>query len=99
MLLVRRQIGSQISLESVAASLAVHAVTLSRLFKQQTGENFIRFVVREKMRQAAKLLAETDRKVGDIAGQVGYTDYRYFTLLFKQEYGLTPSEYRKQKYG
>ncbi|MFB9275709.1 response regulator transcription factor [Cohnella cellulosilytica] len=96
MRLVRRQIGGQVGLESVASSLSVHSVTLSRLFKQQTGENFVRFVVREKMKQAAKLLAETDRKAADIAEQVGYTDYRYFALLFKQAHGFTPSEYRKR---
>ncbi|TVY06845.1 response regulator transcription factor [Paenibacillus cremeus] len=99
MQLVLRNIGGSISLESVAASLSVHSVTLSRIFKQHTGENFVRYVVRQKMKQAERLVLESDRKVGDIADEVGYADYRYFTLLFKQAYGLTPTDYRKKHRG
>lgn len=94
--LVHRHKGADINLESVASALSVHSVTLSRLFKQQTGENFVRYVVRHKMKQAERLLLESELKVGEIAEQVGYADYRYFSQLFKQAYGLSPSEYRKR---
>ncbi|MBD2848143.1 response regulator [Paenibacillus sp. IB182496] len=87
--------GSEISLEAVAASLSVHPVTLSRMFKQETGENFVRYVVRYKMNLAARLLKEGDRKAGQIAEEVGYADYRYFSQLFKTMHGTSPAAYRK----
>jgi two-component system response regulator YesN len=96
MQIISRYKGATINLESVATQLYIHPVTLSRIFKQQTGENFIRYVVRQKMKQAEKLLMESDKKVSDIAEEVGYTDYKYFSVLFKQNYGLSPSEYRKK---
>jgi YesN/AraC family two-component response regulator len=94
--IVSRHKGADINLESVASQLYIHPVTLSRIFKQQTGENFIRYVVRQKMKQAEKLLLESDKKVGVIAEEVGYTDYKYFSVLFKQNYSLSPTEYRKK---
>ncbi|MCS7464134.1 response regulator [Paenibacillus doosanensis] len=96
MQLVHRHKGADINLESVAAALSVHSVTLSRIFKQHTGENFVRYVVRHKMKQAERQLVESDKKVGEIAEEAGYADYRYFSQLFKQAYGLSPSEYRKR---
>ncbi|MFH5184128.1 helix-turn-helix transcriptional regulator [Paenibacillus sp. TAB 01] len=99
MQLVSKYKGANINLESVAAALCVHAVTLSRIFKQQTGENFIRYAVRQKMKQAERLLRESDKKIGEIAEEAGYADFRYFSHLFKQAYGMSPSEYRKRQQG
>lgn len=99
MQLVSKYKGANINLESVAAALSVHAVTLSRIFKQQTGENFIRYAVRQKMKQAERLLRESDKKIGEIAEEAGYADFRYFSHLFKQAYGMSPSEYRKRQQG
>ena len=84
-----------LNLETVAAAVGVHPVTLSRMFKKQTGMNFHRYLVKYRLRHAALLLVSTDKPVNEIADAVGYVDYRYFRKLFKQEYGMTPSEYRK----
>jgi YesN/AraC family two-component response regulator len=84
-----------LSLEHVADAVGVHPVTLSRVFKQQTEMNFVRYVVRRRMRDAQSLLLKSDKKINEISEEVGYADYRYFRTLFKKEYGLTPSEYRK----
>ncbi|WP_165972249.1 response regulator transcription factor [Paenibacillus piri] len=93
--LVAHYTDRDISLESVAAQLDIHPVTLSRMFKQHTGENFIHYVTRERMKLAERLLVDSDKKVSDISEQVGYGDHRYFSFLFKKTYGMTPSDYRK----
>jgi YesN/AraC family two-component response regulator len=74
----------------------VHSVTLSRIFKQQTGMNFVKYVVRCRLKRAQHLLLKTDKKIDEISEEIGYIDYRYFRNLFKKEFGLTPSEYRKK---
>ncbi|MFE5322095.1 response regulator [Paenibacillus sp. NPDC056579] len=96
MQLVHRYKAADINLESVAAALSIHSVTLSRIFKQQTGENFVRYAVRHRLKLAERLLLQSDKKVGDIAEEVGYTDYRYFSHLFKQVHGVSPMEFRKR---
>ncbi|MNC58353.1 Arabinose operon regulatory protein [compost metagenome] len=48
---------------------------------------------------AAKQLLETTRlSVYTIANKVGYTNYSYFSKLFKQEVGLSPNEYKKEQH-
>lgn len=84
-----------VSLVTVADQLDIHPVTLSRIFKKIKGENFVHFITRHKIIQAERLLMETDKKVSVICEEVGYTDQRYFSLLFKKSTGHTPSEYRK----
>jgi YesN/AraC family two-component response regulator len=95
MKLVETSRDPNLSLESVAEAVGVHPVTLSRIFKQQTGMNFVRFMVRNRLQHSQTLLLKTDKKINDIAEEIGYTDHRYFRSLFKKEFGLTPSEYRR----
>ncbi|MCY9670185.1 response regulator [Paenibacillus alginolyticus] len=94
--LVDHSLDPNLSLESVAEVVGVHPVTLSRIFKQQTGMNFVRYIVRRRMRDAQSMLLKTDKKINEISEEIGYVDYRYFRTLFKKEFGLTPSEYRKR---
>lgn len=47
------------------------------------------------MQEAARLLAETNRSVADIALSVGYESQSKFGNVFKRKYGHTPLEYRR----
>ncbi len=51
-----------LSLEMVADAVGVHPVTLSRIFKQQTGMNFVKYMIRSRLRHAQTLLLQTDKK-------------------------------------
>jgi two-component system response regulator YesN len=85
-----------ISLESVAESVGVHPVTLSRMFKQQTGMTFVRYLVHCRLKQAATALLATDKTFNEISEESGYIDYRYFRSLFKKEFGMSPADYRRR---
>ncbi|MGO4348556.1 response regulator [Paenibacillus sp. MCAF9] len=85
-----------INLEVVSEAVNVHPVTLSRMFKQQMGITFVRFLTRRKMQQASALLLNTSKKVNEISEDIGYADYAYFRSLFKKEFGYSPSEFRKK---
>lgn len=82
------------SLESVAEAVNVHPVTLSRMFKQQMGVTFVRYLTVKRLKLAQELLLTTDKRINDISDEAGYSDYRYFRTLFKKEFGCSPSEYR-----
>jgi len=87
---------ANVSLESVAEAVNVHPVTLSRMFKQQKGVTFVRYLTLRRLELARKLLLTTSKRINDIAEEIGYGDYRYFRTLFKKEYGYSPSEYRSK---
>ncbi|MCC3371487.1 response regulator [Cohnella sp. REN36] len=84
-----------VSLSEVAAHLYVNPSYFSKLFHEDMGETFSRYVLRARIEAAKKLLKETPLKIYEIAGQVGYQDIRHFTKVFKEIEGLTPIQYRE----
>jgi two-component system response regulator YesN len=71
-----------------------HPDYLSRLFKKETGDNFMNVLTRIRMQKALELLVDPFIKVYEVAEQVGFRDSRYFGQLFKKWYGMTPQELR-----
>jgi len=91
---VNKNIGKKISLEEVADMLHINSSYFSRLFKKETGHNFIQYVTLAKMERAKELLAKTNISVEDVAERLGYDNKSYFTKLFKKYTGDTPGRYR-----
>ncbi|REK67710.1 MAG: hypothetical protein C6P35_04370 [Cohnella sp.] len=94
--LIENSADMNLSLEAVSEAVNVHPVTLSRMFKQQMGVTFVRYLTRKRMQHASHLLLHTNKKVNEIAEEVGYADYAYFRSLFKKEFGYSPSDFRKK---
>ncbi|KIL40699.1 hypothetical protein SD70_11465 [Gordoniibacillus kamchatkensis] len=91
---VYQHLDRKISLEDAAAHLHLHPSYLSRLFKRETGENFVEYVTRMKMDKAKELLENTDKTVEDIAEMLGYDNKNYFGKLFKAHTGTVPNTFR-----
>lgn len=85
-----------LTLTKVAAAIHVSPGYLSRIFLKEIGENFSDYIIRNKIEYSQKLLRETNRKVYEIAADIGYTNPHYFSKLFKERVGMTPLEYRNQ---
>ena len=83
------------SLESCADMLGTKPYTLSKVFKQVTGVNFIDYLTEFRLNKAKELLVTTNSKINDIALQVGYQN-SYMFRLFKKYEGMTPGEYREK---
>ena len=84
-----------ISLGSVAASVNICASYFCFLFKKELGETFVGYLTNERMKKAKELLCCSSKRITQIAEEVGYNDYHYFTGLFKKLNGITPCEFRK----
>lgn len=92
--LIMQLYAEDISLQSVANRINVNASYLSRVFKQETGENFVSFLTRLRMEKAKNMLKERNVKVYEVAERVGYPNTAYFSKLFKKLCGMSPEEYR-----
>lgn len=68
----------------------------SRLFKQETGKNFIEYLNMKRILAAQNMLSTTDLAVQFIAESVGIPNATYFNRLFKKHTGIRPTEYRKK---
>lgn len=68
---------------------------LCSLFKKQTGSTINDFITKVRLDKARILLEKTDLKLYEITERVGLQDANYFSILFKEEYGMPPSVYRR----
>ncbi|MBW7460507.1 helix-turn-helix domain-containing protein, partial [Paenibacillus sepulcri] len=84
-----------LSLGLLSSEYGIHQSNLSRLFKEEIGENFVDYLARIRILRAKELLQTTVDSIQDIAGRVGYLHYFSFNRVFKKLMGLTPGEYRR----
>ena len=92
--IIENEYMNNLSLGSVAERVGVHPNYLSALFSKSEGESFGNYLLKLRMQKARDLMDVTSMKVYEIAQRVGYQDYRWFSKVFKQVYGVTPMEYR-----
>lgn len=64
-------------------------------FKEYTGINFVNYLKEIRVKNAKRLLEETDWKIQDIGRMVGYENDKHFMKTFKNVCGVSPSEYRR----
>ncbi|MGM7719979.1 response regulator transcription factor [Metabacillus sp. Hm71] len=84
-----------ITLETVAQTLQVSPVYLSRVIKQELGMSFVSLVTNLRIKKAIQLLNSTDLPIVEISEQVGYDTQHYFSTAFKKVMGVSPIKYRK----
>jgi two-component system, response regulator YesN len=82
-----------IGIAQIASRLDVTPNYLSMLFHKKTGENFVHYLTKTRLLKARELLTSSDNpRINLIAKQVGYYTVSYFTKLYKEYYGVCPSE-------
>ncbi len=86
------------TLYSAASLIKMNPFYLSRFFKQETGSNFSDFLLTVKMQKATELLQDISRNIDDISKAVGYNSPKNFTRTFKNFYGKSPREFRKESH-
>jgi AraC-like DNA-binding protein len=91
---IQEHLEHALSLTTLAAVAQTSPTHFAHLFKQATGQTPHRYVIRCRMEQAKRLLAETDVPLSEIASQVGCADQSHFTALFRQHVATTPKAYR-----
>lgn len=94
---IQRHCQEKITLGMVAAEVNFSPEYFSRMFTRETGMNFTVFLNNLRMRRAMELLEHTDKKVYEIAEEVGYSSLSYFSTAFKKSFGRTPAEYQALK--
>ena len=86
---------SNITLEDLCTHFDRSKSHISHMFKNASGMSIREYCNQLKLKDAEKLLKETDFSVTEIAFEVGFNDTSYFIHLFSEKYGITPLQYRK----
>ena len=85
-----------LSLNDVASYSNVSPNYFSGIFSNEMDMTFVEYVTKKRMELAKKLLKTTNLHTGEIAGEVGYKDQHYFSVIFKKTQGMSPRDYRNQ---
>ena len=93
---VRDNYATNITLKSLSEKYYVNSAYLGQLFRKKYGQSFKDYLNNYRMERAAELLLRTDKKIIQIAEEVGYHDMDYFVNRFIQVKGCTPARFRRQ---
>jgi signal transduction histidine kinase/ligand-binding sensor domain-containing protein/DNA-binding response OmpR family regulator len=85
---------SDFSVETLATATAMSRSTLYKKLMAITGQGPAEFIRTIRIKRGRALLESSQMQVTEIAYAVGFTTVKSFTMNFKSEYGMTPSEYR-----
>lgn len=81
-------------LERIAQEVYLSPSYVSMLFKQETGKSISQHLTWLRLEKARQLLRDPDLKIYEISQMVGYPNQYYFSVWFKKNTGMTPTEYR-----
>ena len=84
-------------LEDMSDKFHISRSYLSKKFKAVTGFGFKEYIVNVRIKNACRLLLETNKSITDIAFECGFNDSNYFGDAFRHVKGVSPNKYRKNK--
>lgn len=93
---IEENLDRNLSLEAMAAEVAVSPLYLPRSFKAALGESPHQYVIRRRIERAKELLTSGDTPVVDVALAVGFSSQSHLSSWFVRLVGVSPAEYRRQ---
>lgn len=91
---LERNIHRDVDLEELSAIAHMSRRSFLRVFQSATGTSPLAWVIGKRVQRACGLLRHTDKRVTEIAFDVGFNDSNYFTRQFTRVTGLSPRNYR-----
>jgi AraC-like DNA-binding protein len=79
------------------ANMGMSKINFYKRLRRATDKTPMEFMRSMRMKRAAQLLRESELNVSEVAYEVGYNNPRYFSIQFKEEYGISPSNYQEKE--
>ncbi|WP_054711841.1 response regulator [Bacillus sp. JCM 19041] len=96
MRIIKARYGEKLTMREVSDELCISSVTLNAKLKQNTGYGFNELLTRYRITKALGLLQDEKMLVYEIAEQTGFSDYKYFSHVFKKHTGMSPKQFLKK---
>ena len=92
---LKSNVGKKITLDDICERFNYSRSFICKIFKEQTGETVITYFNRLKIEEAKRLLTETKMSVTQISEFLGFSEAKYFGMLFRKQVGTSPLSYRE----
>jgi two-component system response regulator YesN len=92
---VNENYNRKITLNEVAQLVHLNKNYFCKVFKKVTGDNLVNYITRVRVEHATDLLLHTDKKIYEVAMEVGFLDYHHFCKTYKEYTNVTPSDVKK----
>lgn len=94
---VKMNMYSQLSVVDIAAKFHVSPSYVSRVIKKFTGATFVQYYTGLKIKEACRLMAcKPEMKFKELSDLLSFTDQHYFSKVFKEYTGYSPTDYKEQ---
>ena len=93
--MLENELDMELSLDRISAELHLSTYYLSHIFKEITGYSPQNYRLLCRLASARERLVSSEQSIKDICDLCGFPDMSNFARRFKAEYGITPTEYRK----
>jgi len=97
--LVHAKMEDDLSLDEMAQSVGLSTAHFARMFRKSTGETPHQFVLRQRLERAKAMLRAPDARVLDVAVACGFKTQQHFAQVFRDFWGVSPTEYRQDLVG
>ncbi|MNN37822.1 HTH-type transcriptional activator Btr [compost metagenome] len=96
---LQQHIYSQLSITDVALKFHVSPSYISRIFKKYSQKTFVHYYMQLKIAEARRLIAaKPEMKVKELSEVLSFGDQHYFSKVFKEYTGCSPTEYKEGQY-
>ena len=92
---LEQHLSEDITLGRLTSEFAINRNKLNALFMEQTSMTCLSYLLNLRMDLAKIMLSKTELPIGEISVRVGYPDPNYFTKVFREKTGKTPSQFRR----
>lgn len=92
---IKEHYAENLTLRELGQKYYINSSYLGQIFRKRYGQSFKNYLNSYRIKEAASQLIRTDKKISQVAEDVGYHDLDYFISRFIEQEGCTPSRYRK----
>ena len=93
----KHMIRAEFNSEYLAKKMNMSSSTLYRKIKALTGMSTNVFIRSIRLKIAAQLLKNSNKYISEISDDIGFYDIKYFRKCFKEQFGVSPSEFRQKE--
>ena len=92
---LEQHLSDNITLEKVTRKFAINRNKLNEIFEKHSSMTCMNYLLNLRMDLAKIMLTKTELPISEISSRTGYSDFSYFSKVFKEQTGMTPSQFRE----